>query len=742
MHNPKYANSIYTFDIETTTTESKTIVYLGCFCHIPFDLNISREQVERAPHKFVRSWEEINTQLENINAYYKRVGKRIIIYIHNLAYEFDGLITNCPFVREHFSNNKSLFQKPRNPLYVQLDFVELRCSFQFTRKSLKILGQQYGFEKLELDYSKKYYPFSKLPQNEYTYNKRDVDLTAYAVIQTCKTYNYINKVDDIPLTATGLVRMANKALNTSKDRKYYVQCNEYQRRISRDEIKWYESVFTGGYTHAAAAYAFRPLRDVYSIDITSSYPDVMLHRDYPYWFKECTIPARLEFFKFITKSNNITLEDYFNNTRRPFERAFMARIVIKNVITKKYNGIEIPYISISKIINEPQGCIIDNGRLVATVSEVVIDITEIDYWLINQFYNFELVDVQRLKYTAGFRPLAPYVIKSVKTFLTRKSELKSVVKKNPDKIELEDVKNTYTEEELEIINKLDDKMAFIKKDLQVAKENLNSEYGVNVQKLYPDKYNYNLESDDYDITENNKLSRALYRNFVEGLYITAYARLTLFSMFLYLVQASPHIYPIYADTDSWKIYTDGDIDIPGLVESYNNLIEQSCKNSEDYGVGYFDYEGKYDYFLSWGCKKYLTANDNKITCTIAGIPKIATSKSLTEYLKLYDIDYIFDTLAKCNILIPYELTGKLSAKYNKDYYNIIVKDENGVYGACEGYNMVELVETDYSLVDNREFSNYNYIKYVEIIQNRRVDTTPLKLTKGGFEWQSDFTLNG
>lgn len=746
-----YADDLYFFDIETTTINNITDVYLASFLHIPFNLDITINEIETAGHTFCRSWFDINSELEKINSIYKKKKQVVICYIHNLAYEFDGLIKNCDFVKNHFEDDNYLFQKTRKPLFVKCDFIEFRCSYILTRKSLSQLGKRYNYPKLEIDYASKYYYFSKLPDVEYCYNKRDVDLTAWAVINTFKAYPYIKKVSDIPLTATALVRMMNKYINDSKTAKSFVKRNEFQRRLSRDYIDWLENVYTGGYTHTSCDYTFKVLKNVCSIDIKSSYPDVMLHRLYPYFFKECKY-CKKEFFEFISKTNNITLYDYFNNVKRPFERAYMARIVIKNIVCKKYNNVEVPYISVSKIINEPERCIIDNGRLVATSSDVIIDVTEVDYWLINQFYIFELVDVLHLEYTTSFRTLSNYVTNSVRYFLHIKTELKEAVKKlsndNNYVFSSDDFSHTYNEKEIKHINNMgtEEKFQFLSNELAVSKENLNSQYGVNVQKLYPDVILYDFDTDDFEIKKSDKLSRSLYRNFEEGLYITAYARLTLFTMFLFLCKSDKNIHPIYSDTDSWKIYHDsGNIElIKNIVNKYNSLVEKSCNNSVDYNVGYFDYEGVYDYFLSWGCKKYITAEKNKIQSTIAGVSKKNFSQALTNIAEKYnnDVEYVFDTLAKCNIIIPYEVTGKLSTKYYNEEFNVQVTDENGDTGIISGHNMVELVNTDYTLLDKRNKLNYNYIKYIESVQGRKIDDSILKITKEGLEWLTDFQENG
>ena len=126
-----------------------------------------------------------------------------------------------------------------------------------------------------------------------------------------------------------------------------------------------------------------------------------------------------------------------------------------------------------------------------------------------------------------------------------------------------------------------------------------------------------IDINDFYINEldDGVKAKVLYRDFTNGLYITAYSRLNLFCYALYLIYRTDARL-IYSDTDSWKVY--GDIHNAVRVnEEYNHFIEGIVHNSEDYNIGYFDYEELYAYFATLGCKKYITSDGEKIKCTIA-----------------------------------------------------------------------------------------------------------------------------
>ena len=242
----KYSNIIYAFDIETTTMNDITSLYLSSFVSVDFMLNHEANEVilqAMSLAHFCRNAAEIDSYLRALNDKGEKEKKRYIIYCHNLAYEFDYLIKNVPFVIENFNNKDTLFIKPRIPLFVRLKYIEFRCSFRLLNAPLKSIGDNLGYSKLEIDYRAKYYSFSKLPNVEYEYNERDVRLTLLGVLKECSKWNYINSVKDIPLTSTGFTRKNNQNINTSSDRKDYAGFCAYQKKFSKSYIDFLEHTF-------------------------------------------------------------------------------------------------------------------------------------------------------------------------------------------------------------------------------------------------------------------------------------------------------------------------------------------------------------------------------------------------------------------------------------------------------------------------------------------------------------------
>ena len=744
-----YSDYLITFDIETSTFSEADVnytdVYLASFFRFKFNINATSELIDKSKSiYFVRSWSEINSYFEKLNNRAKKYNHIQIVYVHNLAYEFDGLIKNCKFVQDNFNNDKVLFIKPRKPAYIRLDNIELRCSYILLNKSLDSLGKIYNYHKLTIDYQAQYYSFSDLPEVEYTYNERDVKLTMLSILKECKKYSYINTVADIPLTYTSFTRKNNLSINSKKDIKQYKNRNAVQKQYTAEYIQYMEQIYSGGYTHANAFYTFIPLQDIISVDITSSYPDSMVHRFYPFNFHACAEGVNeLQWFNFMIKQNN-DLDYVLSNYIKPFKYGFFATVTLSDIELKRFNKTEIPYISVSKIINETFRAVSDNGRLVSA-DVVTIALTHIDYFLIQQFYDFNLLSVDDLFYTSQFRALSNFTLKCVNYYADNKSVLKSISKKKT--LEKSDFFCKRTEQYIldddviKNIIKLPKKQRTAELDilLQSAKAHLNAQYGINVQRLYQDTYQYDTEADEYMKVYDPELKRDLYRNFEEGLFIPLYSKLNLFTYALFiLLNSSADL--IYSDTDSWKIKGDKDI-IISLTEAYNNNHNEMTDSNHLYNIGQFDIETVYDYFICGGCKKYISLIGDTVTGTIAGVPKIPTSEALTELYRSfcdYDFNFLCDIAFKPNTLLSSSLTHKLSSKYNTDSFSGYVTDENGDRGYIQFNNMVELVDTDYFLLNTKTPSNFTYLKYLEYKQKRHINIKPTVLYSEGEQIKYDY----
>ena len=758
MTRQSYLNNFIVFDIETTTFESEgkvyTDLYLASFFKIPFNVNLTKGQLNCRRVNFVRSWKETEEYLKKLSASVPH-GKTQIIYCHNLAYEIDGIFKNIKFLRDMFINSpeecETLFVKSRKPIFVRFGNLEFRCSFKLLNKNLRTLGKLYDYNKLDIEYTAQYFSFSDLPEEEYKYNAKDVRLTAYAILQECKKYSFIKKVSDIPLTVTSFVRRNNIYINDKATEKRFKERNKYALKNYEQRIDMLEKVYQGGYTHSNAYDTGKIRNAITSIDIVSSYPDSMLNRVYPYNFKFCNSKNVTSFFKYINSYNSYKLDDILQNVKQPFVYAYYGKFKISKVKIKNFDNCNFPVISYSKVLNKPI-CTFDNGRIVYA-DEIEIYLCDIDFYLLSIYYDFELIEVSELYYTRQFRALHPFIINAIKQYAHEKTVYKACYKKVSKenekrcKLTAKDFycdltkKNIISEREIKTIlsMNIDDQENTVGILLMTAKSNLNSIYGIMVQRIYQDEYKYIIETDDFEHEVDRTAPRNLYRNFEEGIYITAYSRLTLFTMAQFLLQHG--LRPIYSDTDSWKVEGNSQLLIK-TVNEYNSIIERSSHNSDFYNIGYFDIEKTYQYFVSWGAKKYIaiesTEKGLQVFPTIAGVPKKRIGEVFTYLLNnFYEgdiLEFVINTF-KPNTVFRYSAIEKLSTKYYTNSFAGTVTDENGKSNHIEFNNMVELYKTDYCLLDTNNPINRNYIKYLMAVQDRKINFEYTELVKENGEYK-------
>ena len=154
---------------------------------------------------------------------------------------------------------------------------------------------------------------------------------------------------------------------------------------------------------------------------------------------------------------------------------------------------------------------------------------------------------------------------------------------------------------------------------------LNGIYGMMVQKLsqqefyIDDKFLWHEKDNPYKKIEG----KHMYRNFLFGIYITAYSRYDLVTA---IIVNCPDTF-VYCDTDSIKyIYTgkefvDTNKDVPEDLQHYECLK----------GFNKFEEEPEYSKFLTYGAKKYCYEKNGHFGFTVSGLPKRTVINSFDEF---------------------------------------------------------------------------------------------------------------
>ena len=675
----EYFNIPVAFDIETSSFYNSDNRKQVCMYEWTFGINgyviIGRYWVE-----FLQMIEQIKNHLSlNLN-------RRLIIYVHNLAYEFQ-------FIRKFFEWDKVFSISERKPIYgITSDGIEFRCSYLLTGYSLDNLGKEllkYKVEKKvgDLDYSLIRHSETPLTDKELGYCINDV-----RVVMSCIQEKIENEGDitRIPITKTGYVRQycRDKCYKTdgSKDVNKTKKYREIMKSLtlSVEEYEQLKRAFQGGFTHASSLYSRKTVANVKSFDFTSSYPAVMLSEQFP-----------MSSSKQVTIDSEETLNKYLNKYCCMFDIEFY-NFENKNIF-------EHP-LSSSRCYNK-KNCIEDNGRVVRA-DYFWTTLTEQDYFLIKEYYSWENCGITNFRiYRKNYLP---------------KDFILAILDLYKDKTELKGVKGREVE-------------------YQLAKGMINACYGMTVTDIARDEILYEEENwntanpDLEEVIEKYNKSKNRFLFYPWGVWITAYARRNLFSAISELKTDY-----IYADTDSVKFVNyDNHKD---YFDRYNKNIEAKLKlmcdrynidfervqpktiKGEKKLLGVWDDEGVYTYFKTLGAKRYMTfrLSENELSLTISGlnkvkaIPYILDQCNIKYESKEYQLPKIIDTdnILKAfdyfddDMTIPTAFTGVNTHTYIDDVMEGSVTDYLGNTAEYQELSGVHIEGSSYSLSLSQQYLNY------------------------------------
>lgn len=321
-------------------------------------------------------------------------------------------------------------------------------------------------------------------------------------------------------------------------------------------------------THANRYNANRLLENVYSYDISSSYPSVLLSEKYPMKFSK----------KHVSK-----LKQALRLGKACLIHIYMEDIKLKD------DAEPIPYIPKGKCLRS-SNVDLDNGR-VLSASMVEMWITEIDLMIIQKQYSFK------------------YQI----------LDLFTATKKKLPKVYTDLLFEMYRNKTL--LKGTDDTYSYGK-----YKNMVNSVYGLTVQN--PCKENYKYVDGVLKVNEEEGMETLISRYqkkgwlpYQWGVWCTAYARLKLQEG----IDAIPKENIVYVDTDSVKFIGDYGHRLEELNKRYlNDELGAEDKNGVVHYIGIYENETPkpYKYFKTLGAKKYATVDsDDKLHITVSGVMK-------------------------------------------------------------------------------------------------------------------------
>lgn len=618
-----------------------------------------------------RTFPELKTIFGNLKTMYNLSEKqRLIIYIHNLPFEFQ-------FMRTEFQTSELLARKNRSVFKVFLtEFgIELRDSLILSGMSLAKTAENltsHNIRKLkgDLDYNLIRLPTTPITPTEMGYCYNDVKIICDYIDEQRSMYGDIAK---IPLTNTGRVRrfVKQNCFHTEINPQTHKKCIPYKNLMERltlevSEYAYAKQAFLGGYTHANPRYSKKLLKDVHSIDFTSSYPTVMISEKYP-----------------MSKGAFIKLDmwDYQDFISFLKDRVALVMVEIWDMETRP----EIPddYISSSRLFEHGKNIMKNNGR-VHKADYVKLIVTSVDLAQIVICYKYTKIHIiDGYFYYTDYLPRE--IIESILELYQKKTTLKGVKGKETEYL--------------------------------LSKGMLNSCYGMCVTDIVSDEEVcdetgwHEIPADiDKCINQYNENPNR-FLSYIWGVFVTAYARNNLFNGIRTI-----SIDYVYCDTDSIKFLNKSKHD--AYINDYNNEIIRKCRACLDYynidydelcpktikgvkkQIGVWDYEGKYEYFKTLGCKRYLTYANGSYDLTCAGLPD---KNGLTALLKDgTDVDEVFNRFSD-DFAVDSEHAGKLAHFYNDEPYKINVIDYNGFRGTIDCKSCVVLFPVGFSINGSIEY---------------------------------------
>lgn len=589
---------------------------------------------------------------------------RLIIYVHNLPYEFQ-------FIRKRIEWDKVFFLDKRKPVYALSGGFEYRCSFKLSSKSLRKVGEdlrKYKVEKRtgDLDYSLVRTSITPLSEKELGYCEADIRVILSYIQEKIEEDGNISL---IPLTNTGYVRNYCRKRCFARYKRYRALMSYL--KIDSEEYSQLKRGFAGGFTHACAKYSGKRLKNVASFDFTSSYPYVMLAEKFPMASSEMVVEIRSDDeFEWYLKNRCCLMDITFYNLRPKLEYDHPM--------------------SVSKLLRHDQRrkALADNGRVV-TAPEATVTITEQDFFVYRKFYSWDKMEVHTFRtYKKGYLPTA--FVKAILELYKKKTELKGVEGK-----------------ELEYM---------------ISKNMLNSAYGMCVTDIVRDVIEYindNFVESTPDLEEaisiyNKNGKRFLF--YPWGVWVTAYSRYNLFTG----IEACGEDY-VYSDTDSIKVLNyEKHMD---YIREYNASVTKKLqdaakahgispsefsplnKKGEPKPLGVWDFEGVYDEFKTVGAKRYMVRKGTQYYLTVAGVNK----KMAMEYIELEASKRNVSpfSLLKEDLVIPAEYSGRLILDYcNDQSCSGEVVDYLGNKGRFSEKSYIHMEPSEYTLTFSEEYKNF------------------------------------
>lgn len=645
----KYKDIVCAFDIESSTLPESDNSFMYIWM---LQVGLEHETITgRTWDEFLLTLQAITEQLED--------DEYLVIYVHNLSYEFQFLRGVYDFKQEEvFAIDRRKVLKCE-----MFNHFEFRCSYLHTNMSLEEYTKKMQVFHVkqsgdDFDYRKVRYPWTELTPEELRYCVHDVLGLVEAL--TAEMEHDGDTLVTIPPTSTGYVRRdAKRAMRKAHHNFVKEQLPDYLvYRMLRE-------AFRGGDTHANRYYTGKILSNVKSVDQSSAYPAAVCNCNFPIdKFNVVVAPDAERVIRWITVR----------------KRAVLMRVCLWDVeLLNPYNGA--PYLSKDKC-KPIIGGLFDNGRILSA-AYLETTLTDLDFLTVIEEYDYSAIEFKETAW-AHYGKLPEALRETTIEYYKAKTELKDV-----------EGQEVY----------------YMK-----SKNKLNSIYGMMAQNPVKPSINFDggifkPETPGTDETEEQFYTRLLeasndkaFLAYQWGVWVTAHVRRRL----RYAIQ-NAGIGFVYCDTDSCKHL--GDIDFAEyndkcIAESLESGSYATDPRGNTHYMGVYESEKTYTKFATLGAKKYCYQyEDGKTHCTIAGVNKRKGGAELDENggMEAFKENFVFAKAGGTESVYNDEI-DEIVVVDGHDLHitaNVTIKDSTYTLGITEEYRrIIKDAEIFAKLLDN------------------------------------------
>lgn len=555
----------------------------------------------------------------------------LIIFDHNLGYEWaffrdlwEVVPDECFALDEH------------HPVTVMLrSGLMIRDSYKMTNMSLQTLTKDWSprwkKEPELMDYYKQRTPYDDLDDQTLIYSALDVLSLSDAMRPFLRARG--EEIWTRCPTSTSFIRQKLKQRVGVGEHHRSAEQKAYMRKIAGmkmtgEQFQLLQELARGGNTHANRHYVGRELSDLCHFDITSSYPAQMVcYPEYPVGAFE-------------------DLEDVEADELLRISKTYctMARVCLINPRLRRDIDVTVPYIA-TAICQSIQGGAnySDNGRYIDGASQLVVSVFGVELPIIIRQYDFD--DIIILKAYAAPKGYLPDIIR---TFILELYKDKTELKGLPDQAV----------------------------EYALAKTYINGVYGM----AYTNPIRQSYEFIDGDIVPADPKDMAAeldrFQNSTSYFLPYSWGAMTACLGRVYLQKMIDAVGSsfVYADTDSiFAVHHRKSAAQIRRLEKKLTEAQRACglqivyndRKGRPQELGSISEEPFVEKFKTWGAKKYVTVEDGKLQCTIAGVPKKTGAKVIRK-IDRFNIGLNF----------PGAETGKLTIWYNPDD-GIVLHDDQG-----------------------------------------------------------------